>query len=63
MKLRNLKKFIQEKHGWWDTTKIKSSYGYSNFWHECRGFPNRDVKSVHTRMTYSSMHHAWREAP
>lgn len=30
MKLRKLKKFVQEKHGWWDTVKHKS----------CRDFPS-----------------------
>lgn len=32
MNLRKLKKSVQEKHGWWDTMKLKSRRDYADHW-------------------------------
>lgn len=65
MKLCKLKKFVQEKHGWWDTKKVKSyrevPSGFDQDYWTTTKTPDR--KFVFRPFYYSTMHHAWRKAP
>lgn len=70
MNLRKLKKQVQEKHGWWDTTKIKSIYdypGYMNaeYYMHCDIHNKAPRKYVHPKGTISMGRSTtiWRDAP
>lgn len=68
MKLRKLKKHMQEMHGWWDTKKYKSRYDYpdyldADYYTHCELFNKKLEKFVHPPFYISSGYKVWRKAP